>query len=147
MCAARCRVAANVASFCTFMPLVTALTGARDRSAPAPLPPPHTHTHSLPPRAPPAPAHGSRRVFPRPAHQERISTRVSVERFRDRLQQARIVAEELRVQASTAASEASETRSKFLRVAKKMTVPARLRANVRVQVQQEEAAALQGRGA
>jgi hypothetical protein len=79
--------------------------------------------------------------------QERITTQHAVERFRDRLNRARTAAEELRVQAVMAASEAAETRSKFLRVAKKMSVPARMRANAQVTVQKEEAAALQENGA
>ncbi len=73
--------------------------------------------------------------------QDRISTQVAVERFRSKLNNAKAKAEELRVVASDAQADAVETKSKFLRVAKKMSIPARMRANAQVVMQTDAAAA------
>ena len=78
--------------------------------------------------------------------EERIGSFAAADRFRAKLRAAQARAKQLRETAIAADTEAIETRTKFLRVAKKMALPARLRANAQVVSKRDEADALAAEG-
>jgi membrane protein involved in colicin uptake len=78
--------------------------------------------------------------------EDRIQLHTAVDRFRQKVERARQESAELKGQAGDAMMEAVESKTKLLRIAKKMSVAARMRASAQVSAQREEADSLANAG-